>query len=96
MAPLAGWMIAKWNYQTMFILQGIPPLILAVLFAWLASDSPAEDRRISEAERNYLLKNRSTVTKEKGSLVEVISNPKIWVFAIIYFLWITGLYSFGL
>lgn len=96
MSPLAGWMIQKWNYEMMFILQGIPPLILAVLFFFLAPDSPAKDRLLSKEERDYLEQNKSTAIKEKGSFLEVIANPKIWVFSVIYFLWITGLYSFGL
>ena len=96
MSPLAGWMIHTWNYEIMFILQGIPPLILAVVFYFLGADSPAKDRLLSKEERDYLEKNKSTAVKEKGSLLEVITNPKIWVFCVIYFLWITGLYSFGL
>jgi sugar phosphate permease len=96
MSPLAGWMIHTWNYEMMFILQGIPPLILAVVFYFLGADSPAKDRLLSKEERDYLEKNKSTAVKEKGSLLEVITNPKIWVFCVIYFLWITGLYSFGL
>ena len=96
MSPLAGWMIHTWNYEMMFILQGIPPLILAVVFYFLGADSPAKDRLLSKEERDYLEKNKSTAIKEKGSLLEVIANPKIWVFCVIYFLWITGLYSFGL
>jgi sugar phosphate permease len=96
MAPLAGWMIAQWNYQMMFILQGIPPFIMAILFALYASDTPAKDRMLSKEERDYLEQNKSSVMKEKGSLKEVLTNPKIWVFSVIYFLWITGMYSFGL
>ncbi|MBT2669145.1 MFS transporter [Bacillus sp. ISL-4] len=96
MAPLAGWMITQWDYHTMFILQGAPPLILAILFAWLAADSPEKDKRLSKVERDYLVENRSTVIKEKGSFLDVIKNYRVWVFSFIYFLWITGVYSFGL
>ncbi|WAH41289.1 MFS transporter [Alicyclobacillus fastidiosus] len=96
MAPLAGWMIHTWNYHVMFILQGIPPLIMAVVFGWLGSDSPQKDRFISESERQFLAEHRSTGAKETGSLLDVFANYRIWVFCIIYFLWVTGLYSFGL
>ncbi|MFC7391974.1 MFS transporter [Scopulibacillus cellulosilyticus] len=97
MAPAAGWMIHQWNYHVMFILQGIPPIILALLFIWLVSDSPSEDRLISESERNYLKQNTEKPTTEKeGSLIEVLLNYRVWVFCVIYFLWITGMYSFGL
>jgi sugar phosphate permease len=96
MAPLAGWMIHTWNYHVMFVLQGIPPLIMAVIFGWLGSDSPQKDRLISKSELTFLEQNRSTGSKESGSFMEVLGNYKIWVLCIIYFLWINGLYSFGL
>ena len=96
MAPIAGWMIEKWDYKMMFLLQGIPPLLLAVLFTWLVADSPEKDRYISKEERDYILKNRAKDEEEKGSIFNVLGNPRIWVFCVVYFLWITGMYSFGL
>lgn len=96
MAPLAGWMIAEWDYHTMFILQGAPPLILAVLFAWLGADSPEKDKLLSKEERDYIVQNRTAEVKEHGSFLDVVKNYRVWVFSFIYFLWITGVYSFGL
>ncbi len=96
MAPLAGWMIHTWNYHVMFILQGLPPLIMAVIFGWLGSDSPEKDRFISESERTFLAEHRSTAAKETGSLWKVLGNYRIWIFCVIYFLWVNGMYSFGL
>ncbi|MED1204204.1 MFS transporter [Heyndrickxia acidicola] len=96
MAPLAGWMIENWNYHVMFILQGSLPIILAFFFMGFASDSPEKDRFISKEEREYIQKNRYTGVKENGSFLEVIGNYRAWIFSLVYFLWITGLYSFGL
>jgi MFS family permease len=66
MAPLAGWMILTWNYHVMFILQGLPPLIMAVIFGLLGSYSPEKDSLISESERTFLAEHRSTAVKETG------------------------------
>jgi len=96
MAPLAGWMIENWNYHIMFILQGILPIILAVFFVWFSADSPEKDRFVSKEELDYIKQNRAAELKEKGSFLEVISNYRVWVFCVVYFLWVTGLYSFGL
>ncbi|USK30948.1 MFS transporter [Bacillus sp. CMF21] len=81
---------------TMFILQGAPPLILAVLFAFLGADSPEKDKLISKEERDYIVQNRTAEVKEHGSFLDVVKNYRVWVFSFIYFLWITGVYSFGL
>ncbi|MCL6454951.1 MAG: MFS transporter [Alicyclobacillus sp.] len=96
MSPLAGWMIHTWNYHVMFVLQGLPPLILGALFVWLGSDSPDKDRYISESERAFLQQHRTRQSQTSGTLLDVLANYRIWVLCVIYFLWITGMYSFGL
>ncbi|MEV0700499.1 MFS transporter [Saccharopolyspora sp. NPDC050389] len=96
MAPTAGWLIAAFNWETMFIVWGIPPLVLAVVFAYWGSNHPAQDRFLSEAERRFLAERPSTASRENGSFLEVLRSPMVWTFCVIYFLWITGLYSFGL
>ena len=101
MAPLAGWMIHTWNYHVMFILQGLPPLIMAGLFAWLGSDSPEKDRLISNTERTYIMERmaserKTQVQSDEGTIWNVLGNYRIWILGVIYFLWINGFYSFGL
>lgn len=95
MAPTAGWLIAAWGWHVMFIIQGLPALILAAVFAIWGSDHPDRDRYVSAAERAFLAANRS-IGKPTGSLLEVLRSPMVWAFCVVYFLWITGLYSFGL
>ncbi|WP_084216088.1 MFS transporter [Pseudonocardia spinosispora] len=95
MAPTAGWLISGWNWHVMFIVQGIPPLIAAAAFALWTADDPEQDRFITPAERRHIVENRSAGV-EAGSFLEVMRSPVVWAFCLIYFLWITGLYSFGL
>ncbi|MEU0074493.1 MFS transporter [Streptomyces sp. NPDC006332] len=95
MAPLGGWMISALDYRWMFILQGAPPVIAALLFAWLAADHPEEDSRLSAAERTYVITNRAIGQTERGNLRDVLLNPKVWLFGVIYLLWVIGLYGFG-
>lgn len=96
MAPIAGWMIATWNYQTMFVLQGIPAFVLAAIFAILVGEHPSRDRFLKPEEREYLLTNQSTGAKARGSFLEVLAMPRMWALGVIYFLWVSGLYAFGL
>lgn len=96
MAPTAGWLIAAWNWHTMFIVQGLPPLVLAVLFAILGADHPDRDRYLSSAERAYLAEHASSSRTVDGRLIDIFRSPTIWVICCAYFCWITGLYSFGL
>ncbi|MCL6597615.1 MAG: MFS transporter [Alicyclobacillus macrosporangiidus] len=102
MAPLAGWMIAQWNWHVMFYLQAIPPLVMAILTALLLFDDPAQDPYISAEERDYLValrqqdEERERAQGPRASVLSSFAIPQMWVLAIIYLLWISGLYAFGL
>lgn len=96
MAPLAGWMIREFSWQHMFVMQGIPAFVLAAVFALVASEDPATDKRISKAERDHIVAGRSVATVETGKFADVLRNPLIWGFCATYFLWITGMYAFSM
>jgi sugar phosphate permease len=95
-APLGGWLIATWNYETMFVAQGVPAIIAAVVFARLASDDPSTDTRITVEERAYILATRDQETKKQGSFRDVLTSPLVWVLGFTYFLWVSGIYGFNL
>lgn len=98
MAPSAGWLIATWDWETMFIVQGVPAFILAVFVVIFLRDDPTQDRRLSVAERDYILANRAQRGRggDAQSFVTVLKSPVVWACCAVYFLWLTGFYSFGL
>ncbi|GAB2715337.1 MFS transporter [Arthrobacter bambusae] len=96
MAPMGGWLIGAWDYRGMFIVQGVPPVVIAFLVLFLIKDDPAKDQRLSDAERNFILENRASGEKEQGGAWrDVYLNPRIWLISITYLLWLTGLYGFN-
>lgn len=96
MAPLGGWLIGNWDYRAMFIVQGLPPVVIAIVVLFLIKDDPAKDHRLSDAERNFILETRATGEKEQGGAWrDVYLNPRIWLISITYLLWLTGLYGFN-
>lgn len=96
MAPMGGWLIGNWDYRMMFIVQGLPPVIIAFVVLFLLKDDPAKDHRLSEAEREFILENRASGEKEQGGAWrDVYLNPRIWLISITYLLWLTGLYGFN-
>lgn len=96
MAPTAGWLIQNLGYHWMFILQGIPAFIMAFFFWKFAANTPEQDRRISAQEREYIIAGRGGATEQGTFFKDVLGKPISWAFAGIYFLWLVGLYSFGL
>lgn len=96
MAPIAGWMIANFGWQQMFILQAVPVLVLAVAWVSLGSSKPEQDKRISTKERQHILATRERETSPPAPLVSAFTAPVLWGLCLAYFLWMTGFYGFGL
>ncbi|MET8206203.1 MFS transporter [Streptomyces sp. NPDC005373] len=98
MAPSAGWLIQTWSWQTMFVIQGIPAFVLAIVVLLFLRDSPEQDRRLSDREREFILANRADPSSgaERRSFAQVLASPVVWACSLVYFLWLTGFYSFGL
>ncbi|WP_426007257.1 MFS transporter [Paenarthrobacter sp. NyZ202] len=96
MAPLGGWLIGNWDYRMMFIVQGLPPVVIAFVVLFLIKDDPTKDNRLSPEERDFILENRASGEKEQGGAwKDVYLNPRIWLISITYLLWLTGLYGFN-
>ncbi|MBP2372072.1 MFS transporter [Pseudonocardia parietis] len=98
MAPSAGWLIETWNWQTMFVVQGLPAFLLGVLVLVLLRDDPSCDPRLSAVEREHIQATRAhkATGAAAASFTSVLLSPVVWACCGVYFLWLTGFYSFGL
>lgn len=89
---LPGW---KW----LFLITGLPAVIFGFVVFFLLSDGPADCKWLSPEERtklcNYIEQDRNAVPASAQS-ENVFANPKVWVFAILYFLLTLGMYGFQL
>ncbi|MEU4525765.1 MFS transporter [Amycolatopsis sp. NPDC024027] len=54
MSPLSGFMLDHMSWRWVFVLQGLPPLVWAVVWWFAVADRPAQARWISAEEREYL------------------------------------------
>lgn len=96
MAPTGGWLIETWNYQVMFVVQGVLPLIVALIAIPLLKPDPLTDRSLDHRERDYIVSNRDKGEQESGGAFrDVYLNPRVWLIGITYLLWMTGLYGFN-
>ncbi|WP_322103162.1 MFS transporter [Paraburkholderia sp. J41] len=96
MAPIAGALIHMSDWRLMFIIQGIPVLLLAVAWAWLGNSAPEYDSRILPEEKQMILASRDVETSAPAPFTDVLRRPLILGLGVAYFLWLTGLYGFGL
>ena len=90
-APLTSWLLGKYGWQQMIILEGILPFLWLPIW-WLGiRDHPREAGWISQEERGYLETTLETEVAEleppqKISLLARLRQPVILVMILLYFL----------
>jgi sugar phosphate permease len=90
-APITGWLLHKYDWQTMLILEGALPFIWLPIWWFFISDHPREAKWISPEEKNHL---ETTLNAEaaqlepekKLSLWPWLLSPTILVMIVINFL----------
>lgn len=87
-SALAGW-------QWMFLLEGLPAVLLGLIVILKMDDRISTATWLSEEERHLLEKNIAEDTQEKQdhSVMRVLSSGRVWLMALIYFSFVMGLYG---
>ena len=104
--PFSGWILSHFaagqgglaGWQWMFLLQGVPTVLLGGLAIYLLSDSFANAKWLGAHERAVLeadhrLDADSKPASSTDSLLAVFKNPAIWAFGLIYFCIQSGGYA---
>lgn len=78
------------DWQWLFLLEGLPPIILGILCLWIVADSPAKAAWLAPEERRWLESRMAEEERRQpagahGSIGAALSNPHVIVMAIIYF-----------
>jgi ACS family tartrate transporter-like MFS transporter len=107
-APLSGWLMTAFHgflglsgWRMMFLIEGLPAVLLGLaVLRWL-TDSPADARWLSDPQRQWLLttlrQDQAAAAQEaveRAPLTMVIANAQIWRCALSLFC--LGLGIFGL
>jgi len=71
-APVTGWLLGAYGWQTMLILEGALPFVWLPVWWFFISDHPREAKWISPAEKNFL---ESTLDAEAAQLEPVEKVP---------------------
>ena len=93
---LAGWLLSiRWfgmaGWRWLFVVEGIPPVILGIVTLFYLTDRPVQARWLSEAERNWIsqeLEAETTVKKKIRSYTvwQALSSKRVLMLIVPYFL----------
>ncbi|GAB2450633.1 MFS transporter [Xylanimonas ulmi] len=102
MAPLSGILLDFFSWRAVLMIEGVPPLVWAVVWWFAMSDNPAQARWVSAAERAHV---ESALAEDeaakpyvnpKGGYRRALRNSRVWLLILIYFCWMSGFYGFSL
>jgi ACS family tartrate transporter-like MFS transporter len=88
---LAGW-------QWMFIMEGLPAILLGIACLWLLADTPAQATWLTAAERQAVVDALAADTQEnpKKDLGAAMRDPRVLTSALIVFCYTAGSYGISL
>ncbi|OIN47028.1 MFS transporter [Pseudomonas azotoformans] len=98
--PLSAWLITTLagvgglaGWQWMFLIEGLPCVLLGVLMYVVLSDRPADALWLNEAEKQLLEIELGTANARSHSFRAVLRDPKLYVLASAYFCIIFSIYA---
>ena len=102
--PLSGWIMSACagkaglaGWQWLFLLEGLPAVVLGVAtLAWL-DDGIADAHWLSDADKATLQQALAEEEQARAPwrLRHVFGSSRVWLLALVYFLFVMGLYGVG-
>ncbi|EJN05749.1 MFS transporter [Herbaspirillum sp. YR522] len=106
-SPLSGWMLESFSghhglagWQWMFLLQGVPTVLLGVLVYALLNDGIVQAKWLDQKEKSLLLAELEADERERraanvvaDSFASVLSNGQVWLLGLVYFCIQMGVYA---
>lgn len=94
--PLSAWLLSLdgsfglHGWQLLFLIEALPALIMGVVFWKLVTDHPRDAAWLRPEQREWLQGRLDSETAQREavrrySLFDALSNPRIWLLAMVYF-----------
>jgi D-galactonate transporter len=102
--PLSGWILDRFHahqgwsgWQWLFVLEGIPSLILGVIVFFYLEDKIRDAKWLTAEERSYLQNQIEAEESAKTHLptFDALKNRRVWYLSGIYFCFVMGVYGIG-
>jgi len=88
-AGLAGW-------QWLFLIEGLPAVLLSIVFWLYLPAGPAEARWLTADERQWILHhvNRGVVDGHGGNVGRALRDPRVWQISLLFFCMLSCSYAY--
>lgn len=100
-SPLTGWLLEHLHWRTVLVLEGLPPLVWAVVWFFVIRDSPAKARWLPSADAERVETQLRQDEIDKGHVGsaryrDVLRSGRVWALVAFWFLFNLGFYGFTL
>jgi ACS family tartrate transporter-like MFS transporter len=80
---LAGW-------QWLFLMEGLPAIVLGITVYWVLVDRPADAKWLSDPQRSWLTgelerEHGASEAGATGTVRTVLASPAVWLLSLVYF-----------
>ena len=99
MSVVSGYLVQAVGWRGMFIIEGAPPLIWALLLWWLIADYPRQAKWLDPAEAGRVeaaLADEQRGIPPLGNYARAFTTPVALLLVVQYFCWSIGVYGFVL
>lgn len=91
MGPISGMVIAAFGWRALFVIEGIPAIVLGILYYMRAASRPEEAAWLSSAERSELVTRQAPSTPATGAdYRRAILHPQVLLMSAVYCFWLIG------
>lgn len=97
MSVVSGYLVKSLGWQTMFIAEGLPPVIWAFCWWKLVADKPRKSKWLNEEEKDaieFALEEEQKGIKPVKNYREAFKSPTVVILSFQYFFWSIGVYGF--
>ncbi|MEO8301108.1 MAG: MFS transporter [Rhizomicrobium sp.] len=97
MSLLSGYLVAAAGWRWMFIIEGLPPVLWALVWWKVVADHPRDASWISSADQQALdaqLKEEQRGIPPMRNYAAAFKSPRVIALSAQYFLWSIGVYGF--
>ena len=99
MSVVSGYLVNSFGWRHMFIAEGVPAIVWAVIWWFIVKDKPAQVNWLSEQEKKDLdatMRAEQAAIKPVKNYREAFKSPAVIKLCAQYFCWSIGVYGFVL
>ncbi|WP_321822632.1 MULTISPECIES: MFS transporter [unclassified Burkholderia] len=97
--PMSTWILTKFSgahglagWQWMFLLEGLPCVVLGVVARFFLTDRPSDAKWLTETEKCLLVAELGSPAPKHRSFAHVLKDPRIYLMCAAYFCVIASMY----